>query len=118
METVNRPMLMRKTMPDLRHMMRRMGGDSPVSESKESLVSRILLFSPQKWEQEIRTKPAPITPVTEKQLKILLHFYIAKGLKLVVKDNCWFVSFNKRKDSGTLLMPATAIERSVKYLMV
>ena len=116
-ETLDRVALMRKTLPDLRHMIRRLGGDSPNTEGKDSLVSRILMFQPQKWEQEKPKTKIPVIPVTEQDLFQTLKPYILRGLKLHVDDGSWYATIKDRKDSGSLCMPLATIERSVRYLM-
>ena len=104
-------------MPDLRHIIRRLGGDSPSAEGRESLVSRILMFTPQKWQPDVKIERQTVAPVVESELHTALEPYIKRGMKLKIKDNCWFISIEKRKDSGTLSMPLEAITRCAKYLM-
>jgi hypothetical protein len=108
---------MGKTIPDLVHQLRMMGADSPRGESKESIINRILLFQKQEWKPDVKIDRTPIEPVTEGELFRVLKSYIHRGLKLKVKDGCWFAQFEKRKDSGTMSMPVEAIHRAVKYLL-
>ena len=108
---------MSKSTADLVHMLRLMGADSPAGEGRDSIINRILMFQRQKWGAE---KPRPkivIEPVTKEVLTEKLMPYILRGVLMEVKDGCWFVEIGDRKDSGSLCMPLSAIERVVKYLM-
>lgn len=94
-----------------------MGADSQSGESKDSIINRILLFQKQEWTPEKRIVREPVKPVTEIELHKALKPYLLRGLKLKIKDNCWNITIDKRKDSGTLAMPLAAIERCAKHLM-
>lgn len=117
MQTPTRPALMGKSPPDLVHMLRLMGADSRAGETKESIINRILMFQKQKWEPEVKIERKPVVPVVESELHNALAPYIQRGLKLKIKDGSWFITIEKRKDSGTLSMPLEAIVRCAKYLM-
>lgn len=108
---------MRKTMPDLRHIIRRLGGDSPATEGKESLVSRILLFQPQEWKPEKLKVRVPIEPVSREELERALLPYIQRGLRVTSDDSSWYMEVADRKDSGSLKMPLAVIVRTAQYLM-
>ena len=117
METLTREALTRKTIPDLRHIIRRLGGDSPNTEGKESLVNRIMLFAPQKWKPEVKIKRSPVKWVDEAELRALLKPYLLRGMILEIKNYCWYIKIDSRTDSGSMAMPIAVIERCAKYLM-
>lgn len=117
MQTPTRPALSGKTTPALINMLRLMGADSQPGESRESIINRILLFQPQNFKPDKKIERTPVKPVSEGELHKVLRPYLLRGMKLKVKDGCWFAGMDRRKDSGTLSMPITAIERAVKYLM-
>ena len=117
MFTPTRAALMGKTTPDLVHMLRLLGADSPQGESKESIISRILLFQKQKWGPEPKKERKTTPSLTEEEIETLLAAYIERGAEVKVNNNCWHVRIGNREDSGSLSMPADAIERTVKYLM-
>ena len=117
METIDRPMLMRKTVPALKALIRSLGADSQPGESKESLIHRILMFAPQKFKEEVKVEKKTLKPVVPEELTSRLLPLINEGLHVSFESNTWLLSYDNRQDSGNLAMPINAIERCAKYLM-
>ena len=110
-------MLMRKTLPALKAIIRSLGADSPPTETKESLINRILLFAPQKFREQERIERKALKPITEEELTVRLLPLINDGLHVSVTGKNWFMRHEGREDSGNLSMPIESIERCDKYLM-
>lgn len=117
METMDKPMLMRKPMGALKSIIRQMGADSPANETKESLIHRILLFAPQKANVHVKPQLEKAVPVTEEALTVALLPYINQGMSIKYEDGTWEISYDKRQDSGTMAMPIKSIVRCAQYLM-
>ena len=117
MQTPTRAALMGKTRFSLVQMLRMMGADAGANETKESIIQRILLFQRQEFREDKKPVKAEIKPVEAKELTSRLLPYLNGGMKLKIEDNTWEISFEDRKDSGTLSMPIEAIVRCAKYLM-
>ena len=108
---------MRKSVPELKQVIRLLGADSPSNETRESLINRILLFQPQSFKEQPKIHHEPVKPLTEEMLREKLRPYFLRGLLLEVKDGSWFVEVGDRKDSGSMCMPMGQVERTIRYLM-
>lgn len=117
MESLDRASLMRKTMPALRTIIRSLGADSPLTETKDSLIHRILLFAPQKFKEQAKIERKPLEPVKPDELTVRLLPLLNDGLMLTCEEQNWFITYEGRQDSGNMSMPIEAIERCAKYLM-
>jgi hypothetical protein len=117
MESLDRPMLMRKPMAALKSIIRQMGADSPANETKDSLIHRILLFAPQKQNVLVKPKLEDAVPLTEQELTVALLPYLNQGLSIKYQDGTWEISYENRADSGTMAMPLKAVVRCAQYLM-
>lgn len=117
MESFTLDSLARKTTPELVHVIRRLGADSQLGESRESLINRIWQFAPRDFKQEIKIERKPVKPLTEQELREALKVHLLAGMTLEVADGGWVIEWpGGRRDSGTCSMPASVIERCARYI--
>lgn len=115
---LSRGTLLGKSRADLVYKLRLLGADSQGGESKESMVSRLLMFTPPpKFDTKPPSRKAPVKALEEREIEDVLRPYVLRGLRWEVRGGSWYMSIKNRNDSGTLCMPLGGVERCARYVM-
>ena len=68
------------------------------------------------YDARLMTKP-PAKRSDQEAIKDLLAPYVARGLKLTIDHERWYMSNDKRTDEGTLRMPLRVVLRCAERIM-
>lgn len=87
-------------------------------ESKQQALAPIPKVEIPKPEYDARLMSKPPAKRSDAdELEKLLRPYIERGLKFTTTEEQWFMSYDKKRDQGTLRMPLRAVLRCADEIM-